>query len=68
MKNVYEMRHRLKFGGKIFSTHATLGWCRTKQEAQKQARQLKPLYFVRVVKRSAAPFGYDVYTRPKREG
>ena len=65
MRNVYEMRHRLKFGGKIFSTHATLGWCKTKREARKQAEHLKPLYFVRVVARKAAPFGYDVYTRPK---
>jgi len=65
MKNVYEMRHRLKFGGKVYTTHATLGWNRTKREAQKLAKQLKPFNYVRVVKRSAAPFGYDVYTRPR---
>ena len=68
MKNVYEMRHCLKFGGRVYTTHATLGWNRTKREAQKLAKQLKPLYYVRVVARTVAPFGYDVYTRPKREG
>ena len=67
MKNVYEMKHRLKFDGKVYTTHAVLGWCKTKKEAQKQAKQLSPLYYTRVVARKAAPFGYDVYTRPRGE-
>ena len=69
MRQFREMRHRLKFGGKVFTSHLTAAWYSSKRDAEKDAKVLRTSgeYNVRVVKQTSPPYGYRVYTRKKEK-
>ena len=66
MLKTYDMRKRIKIGGRAYTAHATAAWYPTKASAQKDAKILRSSYSVRVVKNIPAPGGYYLYTAGKR--